>query len=265
MSRRPPLASLFALSVVLACIVNLVAIHFLTSEPRQVIQAVVNDAATKGVTTSITQPKVPLPDAIAQSNVGAVKQHMLWCLKHGGCDLDGDLRLAASAKDPTVAQVLVTAGADVNGANEEQETPLHETAATGRVAVAQVLLKAGANVNAADADGSTPLHTAAAWGHVELTRLLLASGASPNITDGHGDTPLHLVASRPVPPLAVYADVTRLLLERGAQVDLRDTSGATPLQLAQASSSRLSLDGNLKATGDAKEVERLLRAHTKKD
>jgi ankyrin repeat protein len=258
--KRPHFASLFAISVILASVVNLAIIYFVTSRPRAVIHATVESARTSGMPVAMPRPRMSLDEALRRGDVGIVKQHMYWCLKEHTCDLDKELRIAAESNNPTIAKVLIAAGAKVNSkTGAEQETPLHSAATVGQTGVAEVLLSAGAEVNVRDEDGRTPLHAAAAWGHVELTRLLLAAGANANATDKNGQTPLHFVAKRSVPPLAVYADVARMLLDAGAKANARSSQGATPLRLAMSSASRLSLEGNLKATADANEVVGLLR------
>jgi hypothetical protein len=255
---RTPITTLLAISVILASCVNLSWIYYATSQPR-VIRTTVFELEASGTAAAVPQPKVPIEKALSKGDVTSVKQHMYWCMKNKNCDLEKNLQVAVSSNDATMAKVLLKAGANVNSAGKDLETPLHTAAVKGRTSVAKVLLEAGANVNARDDDGLTPLHTAAVWGHVELVRMLLAAGAEVNALDRRNETPLHLVAGRRVPPLSVYADVTRLLLDAGARPNVRASDGSTPLGRAELAASRLSLDGNMKAAGDANEVVTLLR------
>jgi hypothetical protein len=257
--QRPHIASLFAIAVILASGVNLAIIYVATSHPRAVIRTAVTEAKSSGQPTTIPRPRISIEDAMRRGDAEAVKQHMYWCLKEGTCDLDRYLRLAAGSNNPMIAKILIAAGAKVDTVDKQKDTPLITAASTGRTDVAEVLIAAGADTNVHDLSGATPLHAAAAWGHVELIQKLLAAGANPNAVDASGQTPLHLVASRRVPPLSVYADVARMLLDAGAHPNARTSDGSTPLKLAELSASRLSLDGNVKATGDANEVATLLR------
>ena len=263
MNTRPRLVTVFSIAVMLASLVNLAIIYSVTRHPRPsaVVQETVEKAVAKGSPTAMPRPKGSLEDATNKGNVAAVKQHMYWCLKDHNCNLEKNLQLAASTNNPTIAKVLLAAGAKVNSTDKQKETALHSAAAEGGTGVAKVLLAAGADVNARDEDGYTPLLAAAAWGHIELTRLLVASGADVNAGDNEKQTALHLVAMRRVPPLSVYADVAKVLLDAGARPNLRASDGSTPLRLAEASAARLSLDGNVKATGDANEVVSLLIEH----
>lgn len=264
-SGRAPILSLLAISLILASVVNLAFLFVATSQPRVIRTAssepTLLDQTFSGTSAGVPHPKVSIEKALATGDVASVKQHMHWCRKNGTCDLERNLEKAIAANDPAGARVLIAAGANVNarGIGRDGGTPLHEAAVQGRVNVAKVLLSAGADVNARDADGVTPLHKAAAWGHVELARMLLAAGADANAGDRQRQTPLHIVASRSVPPLAVYADVTRVLLAAGARPNLRADDGSTPLRRAELAASRLTLDGNMKAAGDANEVLTLLR------
>jgi hypothetical protein len=262
---RPHFATLFGIAVILASVVNLGIIYGVTHRNRAVIHATVAAATAKGVPTTIARPKESLDSALRKGDVATVKQHMYWCLKEGTCNLDKELRVAVSTNDATITKVLLAAGAKVNATDKDKETALHSAASGGSTMVAEVLLEAGADVNARDEEGLTPLHTAAAWGHVELTRVLLAAGADVNASSNSRQTPLHMVASRRVPPLSVYADVAKLLLDAGARPNQRAADGSTPLRLAEVSASRLSLDGNVKATGDANEVVSLLRERGARD
>jgi ankyrin repeat protein len=259
--QRPHIATLFSIAVILASIVNLAVIYAVTDRPRAIIrQTLEQQAEQTEVPTVVERPVATMEDAIAKNDVASVRKHTYWCKKDRNCDLDKNLRDAASRNDAAITKVLLAAGAQVNASDAARETPLHTAAVRGRKTVAQVLLQAGADVNARDEYGLTPLHSAAAWGHVELTRILLGAGADANAGDARRQTPLHLVAGRRVPPLSAYASVTRVLLDAGARPNARAADGSTPLQLAKASAIQLALEGNVKAAADANEVVSLLRA-----
>lgn len=264
-SGRAPILSLLAVSLILASLVNLAFLFVATSQPRVIRTAATEtsllDQSFSGTAAGIPRPKVPIEKALATGDIASVKQHISWCRKNGSCDLERNLERAIAADDPSGARVLIAAGADVNARDVGREgaTPLHEAAIQGRINVAKVLLAAGADVHARDADGFTPLHSAAAWGHVELARMLIAAGADANAGDNHRQTPLHIVASRSVPPLAVYADVAKVLLAAGARPNVRAADGSTPVRRAELAAAQLTLDGNMKAAGDANEVLTLLR------
>jgi len=256
---RPHLATLFSIAVFSAAAVHLSISYLVSTRSRTVIHTTVKKEVAKGGSTTTPRPKEPIDVALRKNDVGKVKEHMSWCRKYGDCDLDKDLHLAAASSDPAITRVLLAAGAKVDAPDATRQTALHAAATGGRSGIAQVLVQAGANVNARDEEGRTPLYTAAAWGHLELMRVLLSAGADANAADLRKQTPLHVVAGRRVPPLAVYADVTRVLLNAGARPNARAADGSTPLHRARLAASQLSLEGNLKATGDANEVVALLR------
>ena len=52
------------------------------------------------------------------------------------------------------------------------------------------LLGAGANINAADRNGETPLHWAASRNYPEVAKVLLANGAQLNVRSNAGETAL---------------------------------------------------------------------------
>jgi ankyrin repeat protein len=70
------------------------------------------------------------------------------------------LHLAAINPDPTVMDVLLAAGAEVNLADDEGFTPLHMAAFHRQADYALLLLEAGADVNAKTTAGRTPLSMA---------------------------------------------------------------------------------------------------------
>lgn len=79
---------------------------------------------------------------------------------------------------------------------DAEETPLHWAAEKGQYSIAQRLISNGADVNSPDQFGRTPLH--AAVRHAEMIVILLDAGANPNLADMFGRTPLHLALPYPV-------------------------------------------------------------------
>ncbi len=98
-------------------------------------------------------------------------------------------------------------------------TALLFAAQVGDVPSARLLLGAGAEINEAGADGNSPLVVAAISGHPTLASLLLDEGADPNAAGG-GYTALQAaVLRRDLPTVAA-------LLARGADPDLPLTKGS---------------------------------------
>jgi ankyrin repeat protein len=89
----------------------------------------------------------------------------------------------------------MTAQADVNAANADGWTALHQGAWSGNTAVVQLLLSAHAAVNAACVHGTTALHPPAHHGHIAVIQILLDAHADVNAADGEGQTPLHSAAA----------------------------------------------------------------------
>jgi cytohesin len=89
-------------------------------------------------------------------------------------------------------------------------TPLHLAAVKGYRTVAELLLSHGAEVNAKNKDGFTPLHVAAFEGHKDVVKMLLANKAEVNARDSIGSgTPFHYASLRG------QKDVAKLLRQHG--------------------------------------------------
>ena len=158
----------------------------------------------------------------------------------------------------SIVQVLLLAGADVNGVGPDGRTPLHHAAFSNRqladsgdpivrdrrngwglppastkvsTAVVRALVDAGARVGARDNDGNTPLHAATArgWYDAAVVRCLVAVNADVNGRNDRGETPLH-VACREQGTI----HVVECLVQHGADTRAADRSGATPLDVARA-------------------------------
>ena len=143
------------------------------------------------------------------------------------------LQLAASQGVPEAVLLQLAASRSLPKA-----TLLHLAASRDQVAVAEVLLSAGADVTAKNPVGISPLGSALAGQHTDMAGLLRAHGATENIFDatllGHLDAAKMLIAGNkslvsatntariPLTALAIasgHMDILKLLLDNGAPLD----------------------------------------------
>ncbi len=71
------------------------------------------------------------------------------------------------------------------------------------------MLSAGADVNAADESGETPLHLAAQFASAEIVMQLINAGADLQALTAHGATPLQLASTRRDPEATAVVDALR--------------------------------------------------------
>jgi ankyrin repeat protein len=100
--------------------------------------------------------------------------------------------------------------------------------------VARFLLEHGADANGLDFKDQTPLHRASEFGCVGAARVLLEHGADANARDTNHATPLHLASLSKHSGGEHRFDVVRLLLQYGSDIDARDDEGRTPVMRATA-------------------------------
>jgi uncharacterized protein len=84
---------------------------------------------------------------------------------------------------PAIVDILIHAGADPDAGSDGTragETPLHWAASTDDVDVADILISAGANVNAAGGSLGTPLENAIGYGCWHMASRLVDAGATVN-------------------------------------------------------------------------------------
>ncbi|MBK5222954.1 MAG: ankyrin repeat domain-containing protein [Acidimicrobiia bacterium] len=114
-----------------------------------------------------------------------------------------------------IALLLLSRGANPNGLDDRQISPLSLVAISGRLDMAQALLDAGADPDSGSSGGRTivsPLGGAAGAGEVEMTALLIDAGAGPD-ADVNSDDGMRLL---PHASMYGYTDAMRLLLDAGA-------------------------------------------------
>jgi len=106
------------------------------------------------------------------------------------------LGLAAFFAHPDTVRLLLSRGADVAqvARNPMKVQPLHAAAAGRSFEAVQLLVDAGAPVNGKQEKGWAPLHEAVRQGNVELVRYLLAHGADPKLQNDEGTSAIGLAA-----------------------------------------------------------------------
>lgn len=151
-------------------------------------------------------------------------------------DGDGQTTLMLAARCPSVGPIaaLVQAGAasTINQKDKKGLTALLYAVAQFHAAVLEnvkALIAAGANVDDANENDETPLLIAVQRNNLELVKLLLAEHASINIKSKNGNTPL--MAVRPDGSRA-EAEILSLLIAAGGSVNEVNQDGETPLMAA---------------------------------
>jgi len=100
--------------------------------------------------------------------------------------VEGDFFDAVKRGDDEVVRQLLEQGADP-GQRQDRMTALTCAAVWGQPTVARILLEAGADVNAQNEDGGTALHGAVFFGHVDVVRVLMDDQADVTIRNFLGE------------------------------------------------------------------------------
>ncbi|GLA96463.1 hypothetical protein AtubIFM57143_003929 [Aspergillus tubingensis] len=129
-----------------------------------------------------------------------------------------------------IVEALIAAGAALDTQDQRYgNTALAIATVCRALEAVNMLLSAGATPDIADNAGDTPLLKASGMGNSKMVKLLLKGGANPSIPDGNGRTPLHYIACR---PLMDQVELFKVLLDAGANVDVQSRDGSTPLAMA---------------------------------
>ena len=98
-----------------------------------------------------------------------------------------------------MVSLLLSQGASPNECEDHNGsgwTPLHWAAKDGNVTIAQLLVSHGADVNVKDKAGQTPLHRAAYWGKLQVVDFLVFVGANTALVDLKNQTAAQIALSR---------------------------------------------------------------------
>ncbi|XP_038612222.1 protein phosphatase 1 regulatory subunit 12A isoform X3 [Tachyglossus aculeatus] len=106
---------------------------------------------------------------------------------------DGAVFLAAcSSGDADEVLKLLHRGADINYANVDGLTALHQACIDDNVDMVKFLVENGANINQPDNEGWIPLHAAASCGYLDIAEFLIGHGAHVGAVNSEGETPLDI-------------------------------------------------------------------------
>ncbi|WP_299799304.1 ankyrin repeat domain-containing protein [uncultured Maribacter sp.] len=103
-------------------------------------------------------------------------------------------RLAFGIKDAAIIELFLNAGADVNQADEEGNTPFLNAAARNQLSIVQLLSKNVKDINAANKSGETALMLAAHSNKADVIEFLISKGADINAQDTAGNTAAYFLA-----------------------------------------------------------------------
>ncbi|XP_071353383.1 protein phosphatase 1 regulatory subunit 12A isoform X6 [Trachinotus anak] len=97
---------------------------------------------------------------------------------------------ACSAGDREEVAALLRQGADINHANIDGLTALHQACIDENAEMVQFLVENGSEVNRGDNEGWTPLHAAASCGFIQIAKYLIEHGAHVGAVNSEGELPL---------------------------------------------------------------------------
>ncbi|KAM4572835.1 protein phosphatase 1 regulatory subunit 12A isoform 3-T3 [Odontesthes bonariensis] len=97
---------------------------------------------------------------------------------------------ACSAGDREEVAALLRQGADINHANVDGLTALHQACIDENAEMVQFLVESGSDVNRGDNEGWTPLHAAASCGFIQIAKYLIEHGAHVGAVNSEGELPL---------------------------------------------------------------------------
>jgi len=126
--------------------------------------------------------------------------------------VEGDSNTERETENLEIIELLIDKGADVNGKDDNDDTPLHLSINRN---ISELLIEHGADVNAKDCSGGTPLHSIIFNEDKDLVALLITNGADLNSMNEDGQTPLDYLSSEELE--GVTAEIAILLRKHGGK------------------------------------------------
>ncbi|XP_070490149.1 protein phosphatase 1 regulatory subunit 12A isoform X7 [Chironomus tepperi] len=120
---------------------------------------------------------------------------------------------AAGDKDE-VLNMLNSGGADIDTANVDGLTALHQACIEDNLDMVEFLVSHGADVNRKDNEGWTPLHATSSCGIVSIARYLIENGADLAAVNSDGELPIDIAGTNAMADL-----LQRYIDEQGIDCD----------------------------------------------
>ncbi|EDV96092.1 GH16060 [Drosophila grimshawi] len=112
---------------------------------------------------------------------------------------------------------LLDQGADINTANVDGLTALHQACIDDKLEMVEFLIEHGADINRQDNEGWTPLHATASCGFVSIARYLVEKNADVAAVNSDGDLALDLAIDVQHMPMIDYME--KVVQELNIDVD----------------------------------------------